>query len=246
MKPYYEEKNLALYHGDWQDVLPTVKPRSVGFLLSDPPYNNTCLEWDTAVDWLMFWRIVERLCKIHATMAMFSSGLFVPLLINSNRKHYRYDLVWEKSGPTGFLDAKRRPLRAHENILIFTRKPRASIYNPQMTIGKMHKRGSAGQRMAHYSCSGPASGIVTNQYYPRSILRFSNARQGRSLHPTQKPLDLIMWLMRTFSNRRHLVLDPFVGSGTTLVAAKKTGRRCIGVEREERFCEIAANRLREA
>ena len=180
-------------------------------------------------------------------MTMFSSGLFTPLLINSNRKHFRYELIWEKPMPVGFLSARRRPLRAHENILIFTRKPKTSIYNPQMVIGKMHTRGNAGSQMAHYhySRSRTGPGIITNEYYPRSILRFSNFRHGKSLHPTQKPLDLILWLVRTYSNRRHLVLDPFVGSGTTLVAAKQTGRRAIGVEREERFCEIAANRLRE-
>lgn len=244
MKPYYEEKNIALYNGDWKDILPTLKPKSVGLLLSDPPYATTNLEWDKPVDWLLFWQVVEHLCKAYATMAMFSSGLFTPLLINSNRKHFRYELIWEKTMPVGFLSARRRPLRAHENILVFTRKPKVSVYNPQMITGKIHKRGNAGRRMAHYSTCGPATGLITNKYYPRSILRFPNARQGKSLHPTQKPLDLMLWLVRTYSNRRHLVLDPFAGSGTTLVAAKNTGRRAIGVEREERFCEVAANRLR--
>jgi site-specific DNA-methyltransferase (adenine-specific) len=244
MKPYYEEKNVTLYHGSFEDVLPTLKPNSVDLLCSDPPYNNTCLAWDKAVDWLLFWGIIEQLCKVYATMAMFSSGLFVPLLLNSNRKHYRYELIWEKNNPTGFLSAKRRPLRAHEMILIFTRKPKVSIYNPQMITGKIHKRGNSGPGMAHYTTTGSYPGIVTNKYYPRSILRFPNSRQGKSLHPTQKPVDLMMWLVRTYSKRGQMVLDPFIGSGTTLVAARKTGRRAIGVEREEKFCEIAANRLR--
>ena len=244
MKPYYEEKNITIYHGSWEEVLPTLKPNSIDMLPTDPPYNNTNLKWDKAVDWLLFWGIVERLCKVYATMAMFSSGLFMPLLINSNRKHYRYELIWEKNNPTGFLDAKRRPLRSHETILIFTRKPKASIYNPQMVTGKIHKRGSAGRRMAHYSACGRGSGIITNQYYPRSILRFSKDHQVKSLHPTQKPLALLLWLVQTYSKRGHLLLDPFIGSGTTLVAAKKTGRRAIGVDSEERFCEISANRVR--
>lgn len=181
VKPYYKEKDITIYHGAWEEVLPTLKPDSIDMLPTDPPYNNTSLKWDRAVDWLLFWQVVEHLCKVYATMAMFSSGLFMPLLINSNRKHYRYELIWEKNGPTGFLNAKRRPLRSHETILIFTRKPMQSIYNPQMIAGKVHKRGDAGRRMAHYAACGPGSGVVTDQYYPRSVLRFNNHRRGKSL-----------------------------------------------------------------
>jgi DNA modification methylase len=243
MKPYYEDELVTLYNGSWEDVLPTLPPKSVDLLLTDPPYATTCIEWDKPVNWLLFWQVVEHLCKLYATMILFSSGQFVPNLIQSNRKHYRYDLIWEKTMPTGFLDARRRPLRSHENILFFIQKPKSSVYNPQMTIGKFHKRGSEGSCAVHYTTARKSPSVITNKYYPRSVLKYSNSRAGKSLHPTQKPLELVMWLIRSYSKRGWLVLDPFVGSGTTLVAAKHLGRKAIGIEREEKYCEVAAQRL---
>ncbi|OLE52678.1 MAG: hypothetical protein AUG51_17045 [Acidobacteria bacterium 13_1_20CM_3_53_8] len=244
MKPYYEEKNIQLYCADWQEILPELKEETVGLLCTDPPYATTNLQWDKPVNWVLFWQCVERLCKWYATQILFSSGLFTNKLINTNPKHFRYELIWEKTMPTGFLDANRRPLRAHENILFFIHRPKASIYNPQFIAGKLHKRGSEGTRALHYGSHRKTASVTTNKYHPRSIIRFPNARCGKSLHPTMKPLHLIEFLIRSYSNRGHLVLDPFVGSGTTLLATKRTGRRAIGIEREEKYCEIAAKRLR--
>ncbi len=213
MKAYYEQGDIKIYHGDYREVLPTINT-TFDLLLTDSPYATTNLAWDKPVDWEIFWREANRLCKQTAPMVLFSSGLFTITLINSNRKDFRYELIWEKPMPVGFLDANRRPLRAHENILIFARKFKGSAYNPQMVAGRLH-------------------------------MRFNNARGSKSLHPTQKPLPLVSWLTRTYSNRDDLVLDPFIGSGTTLVAAQEQGRRAVGIELEERYCEIAANRLRE-
>jgi len=131
MKPYYEEKNVTIYHADWRDVLPELKPRDVSLLATDPPYATTNLSWDKAVDWQLFWPVVEQLCRCYATMVLFSSGLFTITLINSNRKHFRYELIWEKPMPVGFLSANRRPLRAHENILVFAPSFKHAVYNPQ-------------------------------------------------------------------------------------------------------------------
>jgi site-specific DNA-methyltransferase (adenine-specific) len=242
LKPYYADKRVRLYLGDFREVLPALEAESVDLLLTDPPYGSTNLSWDRPVDWLLFWKIIEKLCRATSPMVLFASGLFTVKLINSNRKFFRYELIWEKNMPTGFLDAKRRPLRSHETVLIFVRKPRSSIYNPQMVTGKVHKRGCAGAVARHYSTQRRTPASRSNKYYPRSVLRFPN-RTGRSLHPTQKPLELIMWLMRTYSNRGQMVLDPFAGSGTTLVAAQRLGRRAIGVEREEAYCRTAAERL---
>src|SRR5947209_7012443 len=185
MKPYYEEKGIKLFLGDFREVLPVQEEGGGDLLLTDPPYNTTNLLWDKAIDWLIFWKIIERLCRVNSPMVLFASGLFTVKLINSNRKYFRYDLIWEKSMPTGFLDAKRRPLRSHENILVFVRKFRGSTYNPQMIRGKLHKRGGRGSIARQHATQRATAGNVSNQYYPRSVLRFPNARGGaRSLHPT--------------------------------------------------------------
>lgn len=245
MRAYYEQGGIKIYHGDYREVLPAINAK-FDLLCADPPYATTNLVWDKPVDWKFFWREADRLCKPTAPSVLFSSGKFTIELINSNPKNYRYELIWEKPMPTGFLDAKRRPLRAHENILVFARKFKGSAYNPQMVVGRMHMRGNAGSRAAHYKTTRLTAASVSNEYYPRSILRFQNARGSKSLHPTQKPLALVTWLLRTYSHRGDLVLDPFIGSGTTLEAAQALGRRAVGIELDERYCEIAANRLRKA
>lgn len=243
MKPYYESGDIQIFCGDYRDVIPGIKRSHVGLLLTDPPYGTTQLEWDDPIDWPSFWVEAHRVCRLSAPMVLFSAGHFTNHLINSNRKFYRYELIWEKTMAVGFLDANRRPLRAHENINVFIRKYKGSVYHPQMIVGRMHKRGQAGSNARHYNTARKTPGTVTSKFYPRSVLHFNNARGSRSLHPTQKPLDLIEWLIRTYSNRMGLVFDPFLGSGTTLVAAQKLRRRAIGVEREEKYCEIAARRL---
>jgi site-specific DNA-methyltransferase (adenine-specific) len=245
MKPYYEEKNITVYCAHWQDALEcgVVKKDSIGMLCTDPPFGTTNLEWDKKIDWKLFWPCVEQLCKVYAVMALFSSGQFTHDLIATNRKNFRYELIWEKPMPVGFLSANRRPLRAHENILIFARRYKESVYNPQMIKGKVHVVGKTGTQAKHYGNFKRLPARFTDKWHPRSILRFSKGLGNRGLHPTQKPLELMLWLIKSYSNPRHLVLDPFMGSGTTLVAAKLSGRRAIGIETNEAYCEVAAQRL---
>lgn len=245
MKPYYDEHGITIYHRSWQDVLPAIKPGSVDMLATDPPFATTNLEWDKPVDWKLFWPIVEQICKCYANMVLFSSGKFTHTLIATNPKYFRYELIWEKPMPVGFLSANRRPLRAHENILVFNRAFKKSIYNPQLVKGKLHLIGKPHALMGHYGSHRRLPARWTDKWHPRSILRFSKPLGPRSLHPTQKPLELMLWLIRSYSRRRHLILDPFIGSGTTLVAAKLAGRRAIGCDTNERFCETAAKRLRQ-
>ena len=246
MKPYYQEKNITIYHAKWDQVVPVIEKRSVGLLATDPPFATTNLEWDRPVDWKYFWPCVEQLCKVYAVMTLFGSGQFTHDLIVTNRKNFRYELIWEKPMPVGFLSANKRPLRAHENILIFTQQYKRSVYNPQFIQGRMHTIKPPGKRCGHYgghNIDFPSR--VTDKWHPRSILRFSKPHGSKSLHPTQKPLELMLWLVKSYSMPRNLVLDPFMGSGTTLVAAKMTGRRAIGIDSNERFCEIAAKRIME-
>lgn len=242
----FELKNQTLHNADWREVLPSLPSGSVDLLLTDPPYGITPIVWDKKVDWPLFWSEARRVCKEKAVMILFASGKFVPELLASNPKEYRYDLIWEKTLAVGYLDANRRPLRAHEQILVFTRQGwRGSTYNPQMTEGKLHKHGGQHKKKpVHYSGQNRATKeVITNLYHPRSVLKYSNQVKGRSLHPTAKPLELVEWLVRSYSHDGDTVLDPFSGSGTTLAASMIAGRRGIGCEISRDYFNTAKGRL---
>lgn len=244
LAPYYSDRGVTLYNDRYENVLPLLGPGTFDALITDPPYASTNLAWDKAIDWPAFWPEALRLCKPKAPMVLFSSGKFTHDLIASNRKHFRYELIWEKNLPVGHLDANRRPLRAHENILVFSQDFRGSTYNPQKTVGKIHTVGK-GKANAHYGkTTGRMIERKTNLWHPRSILRFNNSRTGRSLHPTQKPIDLMEWLVSSYSNRFDTILEPFAGSGSTIVAAIKKGRRVIAIEQSRDYCDIIVDRLR--
>ena len=241
--------NQKLFLNRWQNVLPQLPDRSIDLLLTDPPYGTTNLAFDKLrVDWKAFWAEMNRVCKQGAPQVLFASGKFVPELLNSNLGNFRYELIWEKSMAVGFLDANRRPLRAHEQMLVFCQQfKKGSTYNPQFVAGKSHKRGGAtkGKKAAHYSvASKDVPETQTNLYHPRSVLRFDSAVRGsKSLHPTAKPLELIKWLVNSYSNRGAVVLEPFAGSGTTLGACALTGRYGIGIELSAEYFEVAKRRL---
>jgi DNA modification methylase len=240
----YVVSGQQLFNAEWQKVLPSMSDNSVDLLLTDPPYNTTALDWDEAVDWPAFWAEAHRVCKPTAPMVFFASGKFVPVLLNSNLAYFRYELIWEKTISVGFLDANRRPLRAHEQILVFAQKFKGSTYNPQKIEGKFHTIGGKGAKTVHYDLSDKTTiEVSTNLYHPRSVLKYSNATGGKSLHPTAKPLPLVDFLVRSYSSPGDGVLDPFVGSGTTLAASLMAGRRGLGIERSEKYFDVAKFRL---
>lgn len=188
------------------------------------------------------------MCKPLAPIIVFASGKFVPELLASNPKEFRYELIWEKTLAVGFLDANRRPLRAHEQILIFTKGGfRKSTYNPQKIEGVKHTTGGmkAGRSVHYGKDRGTTKQVVTNLYHPRSVLKYSNQVKGKSLHPTAKPLELVEWLVRSYSNAGDTVLDPFCGSGTTLAASMIAQRSGIGCELSPEYYETAKQRLAE-
>lgn len=134
--PYYNSKGITLYNAKYEEVLPKLKAATFDALITDPPYGNTDLSWDKNIDWGLFWTEAHRLCKPNSPIVLFAAGKFVNKLINTNQKHFRYELIWAKNLPQGYLHANMRPLRAHENILIFSHLFRGSTYNPQMVKGK--------------------------------------------------------------------------------------------------------------
>lgn len=243
-----EPAEARLLEGDCFALLPTFPEGSVDLLLTDPPYGTTDLEWDVAVDWPRFWSEVYRLVKPTGWFVLFCQQPMATDLINSNRKHFRYELIWEKTCAVGFLDAKRRPLRAHENICVFGRTYKGATFNPQKTPGKPYTTTKRDGRSNHYGQvrGGITTENTTGERYPRSVLHAANRSGKGSFHPTAKPVELLRWLIATYSNPGDLVLDPFVGSGSTLVAARALDRHSLGIEREAKYLQVARERLAQA
>ena len=235
-----------LHVGDGLEVMRGMPDASVDLLASDPPYNVTALAFDRQpVDWAAWWAEARRVVKPTGLVVLFAQQPFTTDLINSNRREFRYLLVWEKSLRTGFLDANRRPLRAHEDVLVFTQRFKGSTYNPQkVDVGEKWYRGSTRPPQAHYGQAQPAGPTVSadTTRYPITVLKFANPNNG-NLHPTQKPLDLMRWIVASYSNPGDLVLDPFAGSGTTLEACAQLGRQYVGVELEPAYHAVAWERL---
>jgi site-specific DNA-methyltransferase (adenine-specific) len=195
----------------------------------------------------MFWDMVNIHSKISANIVLFAAGKFMVDIINSKYRWYRYDLIWAKNNKVGFLNANKQPLRAHEHILVFGRpgEKNKATYNPIKIAG-----GRAYTRHHHYGDGVyPANSYITvsdGNRYPGSVLHFKNDKDNNyGMHPTLKPLALMEHLVQTYSNENDVVLDPFMGSGTTGVACRKLGRRFIGIEREKSYFDIAVKRIRE-
>lgn len=239
---------FRLFHGDCFDLLRSLPDASVDLVLCDPPYGTTNLAFDREArkikfDWPAWWTEVHRVAKPTAIICCFAAQPFTTDLINSNRKFFRYDLCWAKTSPVGFLSANVRPLRSHETMLIFCRQfgPRRvkqgehlvrqaqSIYNPQFTEGTPYTHHYQAAPATHYSATKALpSRRNEGKRYPTSVLTYG--RDVPSTHPTAKPVDLLKYLIRTFSHPGQVVLDPFMGGGSTGRACAAEGRSFIGSE----------------
>jgi 16S rRNA G966 N2-methylase RsmD len=233
--------DLADCH-EWIKALPD---NSIDIVCCDPPYHTTQLKFDALeVRWPELWAEIYRVCKPSAVQVMFSAQPFTTDLINSNRKRFRYPLVWAKTMPTGFLDANRRPLRAHEDVLVFSATG-SSTYNPQMVPCAPRRIGhQSDHQTSHYGAIRTDNRRIVTEAHPQSVISVgSNGHGGTSLHPTQKPLELLCYLVKTYSNPGDTVLDLFAGSGTTLVACLLTSREALGCEISPEYYAIAKRRL---
>lgn len=246
---------ITLYHGDCLDVLPTLADDSISACIADLPYgclnkSNKHAQWDKEIDLDALWAQLLRVCKPNAAIVLFGQGLFSAKLMMSQPKLYRYSLVWDKiNRPTGFLDARRKPLKIHEDILVFYRS--LPTYNPQMTVGdKVHSRGKCGDGLgvAKNRCYGDfkqTEAVLTNEKYPNTICRFAKEHRNFN-HPTQKPVALLEYLIRTYTNEGDCVLDCTMGSGSTMVACANTNRKGVGIELMEEYYNIAVKRVKNA
>lgn len=234
-----------LMQGDCLEHLSSLPDQSVDLVLTDPPYGTTECKWDSVIPLEQMWTELDRVAKPNAAILLFGMEPFSSMLRLSNLKKFRYDWIYEKPAATGFLNAKRQPLRAHEIISVFyARQP---IYNPQKTEG--HQRKQTARTDINSECYGKA--IKRNEYnsterYPRSIQIFASDKQKVSLHPTQKPVALMEYLIRTYTDEGATVLDFTMGSGTTGVACVNTGRRFVGIELDQDYFQIASDRIESA
>lgn len=235
--------NLML--GDCLELMKEIESGTVDMILCDLPYGTTCCSWDSVIPFEPLWAEYERVIKENGAIVLFAAQPFAAVLATSNLKLFRYEWIWEKPAATGFFNAHFQPLRAHENILVFYKaKP---TFNPIKTFG--HERKTAKRKdigSEHYGKQVNIKSYDSTERYPRSVQVFSSDKQKQALHPTQKPVALCEYLIRTYTNEGETVLDNTMGSGTTGVACVNTGRAFVGIEQEQKYFEIAQERIAQA
>lgn len=243
----FQMNNIELWNGDCLELMNNIPDKSIDMILSDLPYGTTHCKWDSVLPLEELWKQYCRIAKENAAIVLFAQTPFDKVLGSSNLKMLRYEWIWEKTQATGHLNAKKMPMKAHENILVFYKK--LPIYNPQITKGHtpIHsytKYVSTQNNTEIYGkMSREISGGGETTRYPRSVLTFSSDKQKCYLHPTQKPLALCEYMIKTYTNEGNLVLDNCMGSGTTGLACKNLHRRFIGIEKEKKYFEIAKERI---
>lgn len=225
------ELDGSLFEGDCLDVLPFFPDRCIDLILCDLPYGTTQNKWDSIIPLDALWRQYQRIIKPRGSIVLTSHGIFTAKLMLSNERWFKYKIVWEKSKPTNFLNAKKQPLRKHEDICVFYE--RQPVYNPVMGSGTPYDKGvRKNQLSGSYGDFLPARVQSEGQRYPTDVVYFKTAEsEGSVWHPTQKPVELGRYLVRTYTNPGALVLDNAFGSGSFLVSAAMEGRRYVGIER---------------
>ena len=220
--------------GDCLDVLSLLPDNSIDMVLCDLPYGTTQNKWDSVIDLQKLWKLYSRVVKSNGAIVLTSQGVFTAKLIISNETDFRYKIIWEKSKPTNFLNSKKQPLRKHEDICVFYKKQ--PVYNPQMTVGKPYTKGiRKKQGTGSYGDFKPILVESKDGFrYPTDIIYFKTAEsEGNGIvwHPTQKPVELGRYLIRTFTNVGDVVLDNTCGSGSFLVSAILENRNFVGIEK---------------
>lgn len=238
---------FKLWHGDCLDLMKDIPDGSIDAVICDPPYGTTICKWDSVIDLDAMWQQLERVIKDNGVIALFAQTPFDKVLGASNLKLLRHEWIYEKTMATGGMNAKKMPLKAHENILIFYK--RLPTYNPQFEKGKPYKvtryKASIKGVYEDNGLNEVFESVNTGKRYPRSVIKFSNPNNN-SFHPTQKPVDLMEYLVKTYTNENDLVLDFTMGSGSTGVACAKTNRGFIGIELDRDYYDIAVSRINEA
>ena len=249
-------KLVDLKQGDCLELMKSIEGKSIDLILCDLPYGTTRNKWDSVLDLELLWEQYTRIIKDSGAILLFAQTPFDKVLGVSNLENLRYEIIWQKTAPTGFLNAKKMPMKAHENILVFYKK--LPTYNPQMTQGHPRKVTSNSSRQksverqrikaavsaTNYNSYGESTvGYDSTERYPLSVQVFAKDQQKENYHPTQKPVALLEWLIKTYTNEGDLVLDNCMGSGSTGVACVNTNRNFIGMELTKQYFEIAKERI---
>lgn len=235
--------NLKLMFGDCLERMKEIESGSVDMILTDPPYGTTACKWDSIIPLEPMWDQLKRVIKPNGAIVMTASQPFTTILIASNMKMFKYCWVWDKKQSTGFLNAKRQPLRVVEDVCVF--------YGSQCTFNPIMETRGKPRDKCGYGKSGGSDNYgkydktkaFNNEYYPTNLLPISNANQRGKVHPTQKPVALMQYLIKTYTNEGETVLDFTMGSGTTGVACVNTGRKFIGIELDPTYYGIACGRV---
>lgn len=235
---------IELYQGDCLEKMVEVPDHTVDMIFTDLPYETTHNVWDKRISLEELWEQYKRVLKSGGVVLLFSQQPFTTDLVNSNRKWFRYEWVWQKSRPVGFLNANRMPLRFHENIVVFYEH--LPTYNPQKTPGKPYT-----SKGARYTTNyRPFKPIPTTNRdgmrYPRDVVTFSSGNNIGKIHPTEKPVDLLEYMIRTYTDAGDIVLDSCMGSGSCGVACQRLGRDFIGIEKDPGYFESARKRIADA
>lgn len=235
-----------LYHCDTFKGMMMIESDSVNLIIADLPYGTTRNKWDIVINPDKLWNFYTRILKQDGIVILFGSGIFTATMILSNKRHFRYSLVYEKTSATGHLNAKKQPLRSHEDMMVFCRTSKG-VYNPQKTSGHKRKVSLAAHSLSGNNSDNYNSSIKkdydSTERYPRSVWKFKSDKQKSALHPTQKPVALIRELVKTYSNVGDLVLDNVAGSGTTGEACMLEERNCILIENDESHIKTIEERL---
>ena len=238
---------INLMQGDCLELMKTIPDGSVDMVLTDPPYGTTACKWDSVIPFEPMWEQLERVTKRDGAIVMTASQPFTSALVMSNVKMFKYDWVWRKAKGTGHLNAKKMPMRDKEDVIVFYSKP--CTYNPQFTAGAPYKGKSKAGDPSKVTSMTDSYGDYTNfrydnngKRYPKQVIDFIGV-ESNTVHPTQKPIALMEYLIKTYTNEGETVLDFTMGSGTTGVAAKNLNRDFIGIELDETYYNIAKGRI---
>jgi DNA modification methylase len=252
--PYFQSENVTLYNADCLDIVPQLEAQSVDTILTDVPYGTTACSWDVVIPFPDMWKVVKHVLKKKGAFVTTASQPFTSKLVCSNLEWFKYEWIWRKNRITGFLNANKKPMVQHENIVVFSAG--TEVFNPQMRNGKKHTRGSKYDRTSENYGDFEYKEYQSNEWYPTTVLDFDAqsdscvtfAQKPNRLdtHPTQKPEALYRYLALTYTNPGDTVLDFCFGSGTTGVACVQTGRKFIGIEISKEYCDIAVKRIKDA